>query len=228
MKNDNDYQKKAITTDTNLGAAVYSQSLLHIYDFYVLGLSNIFFWKCPTKLILEFYNRHVSDKHLDIGVGTGYFLDNCKFPHPHPLITLVDLNPNSLEFTARRINRYKPKLFIANVFQPLPLEPTSFNSIGINYLLHCLPGNNILSKEIVFENLKILLKDDGVIFGTTILGQGVSHNFLGRRVMRAYNARGIFGNINDSYEDLEEILKKQFRAYEIRVVGCVAFFVGRK
>jgi hypothetical protein len=94
--------------------------------------------------------------------------------------------------------------------------------------LHCLPGNNIFSKEIVFKNLKILLKDDGVIFGTTILGKGVSHNLFARQLMRTYNAKGIFGNTNDTYEDLEKILKKHFHTYEIRIVGCVAFFVGRK
>ncbi|BAY29779.1 hypothetical protein NIES2107_16230 [Nostoc carneum NIES-2107] len=228
MKYDQASQKREITIDSSLGAAIYSKSLLMIYDFFVLGLSNTFFWKCPTKLILEFYNQHISAKHLDVGVGTGYFLDKCKFPNPNSIISLVDLNPNSLEITSQRIHRYKPKSFLADVFQPLPLEPTSFDSIGINYLLHCLPGNNILSKEIVFKNLKTLLKDDGVIFGTTILGKGVSHNLFARQLMRTYNAKGIFGNINDSCEDLAKILKKHFRTYEIRIVGCVAFFVGRK
>lgn len=228
MTHDTASQKMEITIDATQGAAIYSKYTLLIYDFFVLGLSNTFCWKCPTQLILEFYNQHVSDKHLDIGVGSGYFLDNCKFPHSNPRITLVDLNPNSLEATARRIHRYNPNSFIANVFQPLPLEPASFNSIGINYLLHCLPGNNILSKEIVFQNLKYLLKDDGIIFGTTILGKGVSHNLFAQQLIRTYNAKGIFGNKNDSCEDLENILKKHFSAYEIRIVGCVAFFVCRK
>ncbi|MDJ0799996.1 MAG: hypothetical protein QNJ51_24845 [Calothrix sp. MO_167.B12] len=79
MQENNLIQKTEITADnTILGAAIYSKSLLLIYDFFVLGLSNTFCWQCPTKLILNFYNQHISDKHLDVGVGSGYFLDNFK------------------------------------------------------------------------------------------------------------------------------------------------------
>ncbi|PHM05708.1 class I SAM-dependent methyltransferase, partial [Nostoc sp. 'Peltigera malacea cyanobiont' DB3992] len=124
----NSTQKPEITIDATFGAAVYNKSVLMIYDFYVLGLSNTFFWKCPTQLILNFYNQHVSAKHLDVGVGSGYFLDNCQFSNPNPIITLVDLNPNSLEYTAQRIHRYKPTTLLANIFQPLPSALT-FDSI---------------------------------------------------------------------------------------------------
>ena len=226
MTYNNSTQKIKNTVDTTPGAVIYSKLLLRLYDFFVLGLSNTFAWKCPTKLILDFYNQHVSDKHLDVGVGTGYYLDNCKFSNSNPTITLVDLNPNSLKYSAQRIRRYKPITLRADVFQPLPLECT-FDSIGINFLLHCLPGSGILSKGIVFRNLKTLLNDGGVIFGTTILGKGVSHNLFARQLMRTYNSKGIFGNTNDTYEDLETILKEYFCAYDIRIVGCVAFFVGR-
>ena len=216
MKHNKVSRNIEITNDVAPGAAIYSKFILEIYDLFVLGLSNTFFWQCPTKLILEFYNQHISDQHLDVGVGSGYFLDNCKFLNPNSRITLVDLNPNSIKFTARRIKRYKPTSLIANIFQPLLLAPKSFDSIAINYLLHCLAGNNIL------------LKDGGVLFGTTILGKGLSHNLFARQLMRVYNIKGIFGNKNDTYDDLEKILIKHFRAYEIHVVGCVAFFVGRK
>ena len=228
MIHNNATQKTGIAIDAKPGADIYSKSLLKIYDFFVLGLSNTFFWKCPTKLILDFYNQHVSGKHLDIGVGSGYFLDNCKFFKPNPIIALVDLNPNSLQFTAQRISRYKPTTLIANVFQPLPLDSTDFESIGLNYLLDCLPGNNMLNKGIVFKNIKTLLKDHGVIFGTTILGKGGSQNLFARQLIRTYNAKGIFGNTDDSREDLETILQENFHSYDIRVVGCVAFFVCRK
>ncbi|MEH2371733.1 class I SAM-dependent methyltransferase [Nostoc sp.] len=216
-----------INVDATSGAAVYNKSLLMIYDFFVLGLSNTFFWKCPTQLILNFYNQHVSAKHLDVGVGSGYFLDKCQFPNPNPIITLVDLNPNALEYTAHRIHRYKPTTLLANIFQPLPSALT-FDSIGLNYLLHCLSGHSILSKAVVFRNLKTSLNDGGIIFGTTILGKGVSHNLFAQQLMRTYNAKGIFGNTNDTCEDLETILKENFRTYDIRIVGCVAFFVGWK
>jgi len=215
------------TQETPSGAAVYTKPLLSIYDLYVLGFSNTFVWKCPSHLILDFYNEHVSERHLDVGVGTGYFLDKCKFPTDNPTIDLADLNRNSLNTTAKRLQRYNPTIHIFNVLEPLRIEPANFHSIALNYLLHCLPGN-MLSKEVVFRNLKPLLEqNNGVLFGTTILGREIEQNFLAKTLMRIYNSKGIFGNVDDNAADLENILKANFRDYTIRVVGCVAFFVGR-
>ena len=219
--------KAHATTDAvEAGAAIYSKTLLSIYDLYVLGFSNKFVWRCPSRLILDFYNEHISGKHLDVGVGTGYFLAKCEFPTHKPTIALADLNANSLQATANRLQRYNPTLHIANVLEPLCIEPADFDSIALGYLLHCLPGN-ILGKQAVFRNLKPLLNDNGVIFGTTVLGKGVKRNFLAKTLMRAYNSKGIFGNSDDNAADLEQVLKDNFRDYSFRVVGCVAFFVGR-
>ena len=209
------------------GAAVYSKSVLSIYDWYVLGFSNTFAWKCPSRHILAFYNEHISANHLDVGVGTGYFLDKCDFPTPQPRIGLLDLNENSLQKTAVRLQRYHPTTHVANVLNPLEIEPAGFDSIALNYLLHCLPGN-LREKRVVLRHLKPLLnKDGGVIFGSTILGQGVPHNVLGRALMRTYNGKGIFGNDEDTLADLENVLQDEFQEHDVRVVGCVALFVGR-
>ena len=64
------------------GQAVYTRRTLLAYDFVVLGLSNRFVWKCPTWQLEAHYNWHVSANHLDVGVGTGYFPDRCRFPLP--------------------------------------------------------------------------------------------------------------------------------------------------
>jgi SAM-dependent methyltransferase len=209
------------------GAAVYSRQLLSVYDLYVLGFSNTFVWQCPSRLILDFYNAHLSGKHLDVGVGTGYFLDKCKFPTRHPTLVLADINPNSLHASAKRRKRYHPTTYRANVLAPFQLDEADFDTIALNYLLHCLPGN-LLSKGAAFRNLKALLNENGgVIFGTTILGAGTKQNFLAKVFMRAYNSKGIFSNLNDNEADLERVLKDNFRDYSIRIVGCAAFFVGQ-
>jgi ubiquinone/menaquinone biosynthesis C-methylase UbiE len=209
------------------GAAIYNQPVLSVYDLYVLMFSNTFVWKCPSRLILDFYNENISGKHLDVGVGTGYFLDKCTFPIPDPVIVLSDLNLNSLRTTSKRLQRYNPTTHIANVLEPLHMEPAGFDSIAINYLLHCLPGN-LLDKGIVFRNLKPLLNHrGGVIFGTTILGKGVPQNYLAKTLMRIYNSKRIFGNLDDQIIDLDNVLQENFRDYTLRVTGCVAFFAGR-
>jgi ubiquinone/menaquinone biosynthesis C-methylase UbiE len=218
--------KKQATDDAVAGAAIYSRPLLSVYDLFVLGFSNSFVWQCPSRLILDFYNEHVSGKHLDVGVGTGYFLDQCTFPVSHPIIVLADLNPNSLYVTAKRLQRYNPSTHVANVLEPIEIEPADFDSVAINYLLHCLPGT-ISSKGVVFPNLKPLLKQGGVLFGTTILGRGIKRNVLAKMLMRVYNSKRIFSNLEDNAADLKSVLKVNFREYSIRVIGCVAFFVGR-
>jgi hypothetical protein len=50
---------------------------------------------------------------------------------------------------------------------------------------------------------------------------------LARRLMTLYNAKGIFSNREDDLNDLQAILQQTFRAYQVEVVGCVAFFQGQ-
>jgi hypothetical protein len=208
------------------GAAVYSKPALWIYDFFVLGFSNTFVWRCPSHVILDLYNEHVTANHLDVGVGTGFFLDQCHFPSPDPRITLVDLNENSLAMTSHRLARYHPTTHPANILEPLQISGPGFDSVGLSYLLHCLPGT-MKSKSVVFDHLKPLVHEDATVFGTTILGAGVSHNPLAKTLMKIYNARGIFSNTLDSRSDLEDILRANFREPSIRVEGCVALFWGK-
>lgn len=206
------------------GSWVYSY-ILPLYDLIVLRLSNSLIWKCPSPLIVDFYNRHVSDCHLDAGVGTGYFLDRCRFPAAEPTLVLADLNKDCLIATRQRIRRYQPKAVVANLFNHPGLS-ASFGSIGINYVLHCLPGS-FKDKAIVFANLKPLLRPGGVVFGTTILGKAIPHGTAAQRLADVYNARGLFGNAEDTLADLETVLQQQFKSYTLSTVGYVAFFTGR-
>ena len=211
------------------GAAIYTRQTLAGYDFVVLKVSNSLAWKCPSALILDFYNQHITPNHLDVGVGTGYFLDKCRFPAgTTPNIHLLDLNPHSLKATADRLRRYEPTTHRANVLEPLKLN-VRFDSIALNYLLHCLPGT-MRSKGVVFDHLKPLLNPGGVIFGATILGadgHAIQPNALARSLMRLYNSRGVFGNAHDTLADLETNLQANFRDCSTQIVGCVAFFSGR-
>lgn len=216
---------RAERLDPRPGAAIYSRRVLALYDLLVLGFSNTYLWKCPSTELVDWYNRNISSKHLDVGVGTGYFLDRCRFPSPDPTVALLDLNEESLRFTAERIARYRPVSYRASVLDPVQIDLAPFQSIGLNYLLHCLPGD-MQTKAQVFANLKPLLAPGGVVFGSTILGQGVPRGRIARAVMSRYNARGIFGNQNDSVEGLRAALSG-LRSVEINIRGCVALFSAR-
>ena len=209
---------------TLAGQAVYSKNVLSLYDLWVLGFSNHYLWQCPTKLIAEQFSQHVSTNHLDVGVGSGYYLKRCLTDIDRRL-ALVDLNENSLAKASSEIARFKPKCYQRNVFEPLTLDGENFDTISINYLLHCLPGN-MTEKGKVFENLKAVLNDGGVVFGSTILGKHVEKNFFADKLMNLYNSKGIFTNLADDISGLDTVLHQHFSQVKIRVVGCVALFVA--
>ncbi len=213
--------------DVEAGQRVYTPLVLRSYDLFVLGFSNRFVWRCPSSTMLERYDRHIGARHLDIGVGTGWFLDRCKWPVDMPQITLLDLNENSLSKASQRIRRYAPATVRANVLDPVELGERRFDSIGANYLFHCLPGELESKVRTVASNVRPYLASGGVLFGSTILGRGVAHNFLGRRLMRLYNRKGIFSNVEDDQRGLEEGLASQLTDVETEIVGAVALFAGR-
>src|SRR5215216_2354989 len=130
---------------------VYTSRRLKLYDALILGLSCRLVWKCPRRHFLKLYNRHVGSPHLDIGVGTGYFLDHCRFPVENPEITLLDLSENCLSKAAGRLERYSPRVVKANALESLDLGDVRFSSAALNGVLHCLPVTPEV-KAAVFRN----------------------------------------------------------------------------
>ncbi|HEX2459813.1 MAG TPA: class I SAM-dependent methyltransferase [Vicinamibacterales bacterium] len=213
--------------EVEAGQRVYTPFTLRVYDLFVLGFSNRFVWRCRSSKLLERYESHVGARHLDVGVGTGWFLDQCRWPVENPQITLLDLNENSLSAASDRIRRYAPATVQANVLDPVDLGDSRFDSIGANFLFHCLPGELKWKAATVATNLRPYLASGGVLFGSTILGRGVAHNLLGRRLIRLYNRKGIFSNIEDNQRGLEQGLASELTDVETEVVGAVALFAGR-
>ena len=77
------------------GQRDYKGPLLKLYDPLVLGPIARFVWRCPASGLLEAYRRHIRDTHLDVGPGTGYFLDHAGLA-PGSRVTILDPNPNVL------------------------------------------------------------------------------------------------------------------------------------
>ncbi|WP_067542465.1 class I SAM-dependent methyltransferase [Nocardia crassostreae] len=211
--------------DARPGQAVYSRRILAVYDLGVLRLSYPLAWGCPSKHLVAHYNRNVGVNHLDIGVGTGFFLDRCRFPQP-PTITLVDMNANSLAVTDERLRRYRVSTLQANILDPLLLPPESFDSIGINCLLHCLPGT-FDQKTTALANVRKLVRPGGVVFGSTVLVKGVHHNPLGRYLVNSWNRRGIWSNRHDDHPGPQRALGSHFTHVEIEMRGRSALFTAR-
>lgn len=218
---------ETIDQATIAGQAPYSRSFLRLYDFVVLTLNNNLLWRCPTRLMRRQYDEHLSSRHLDAGIGSGYFLDHCRFPSSNPHIALVDLNPNTLDYVSNRIRRYRDvHLYRRNILEPLNI-PEQFDSIGMSYLLHCLPGAIEDKASVVFANLKECLAPGGVLFGSTLLYDQSERYKVSRLALDIYHRSGSMSVRSDTRAGLEQALKTHFPRYELQTVGCTAFFTGR-
>jgi SAM-dependent methyltransferase len=212
--------------ETHPSVAIYTPARLALYDLFILGVSCRLVWRCPKKHFLDLYNRNVGARHLDIGVGTGYFLDRCRFPVERPQLTLLDPSDACLSKAANRLERYAPRVVKADVLEPLELEPDRFASVALNGVLHCLPATPD-EKAAVFHNVKAFVADGGVVFGSTILGRGVEHGRLAHKALAVYNREGIFTNLADDLDGLEHVLTQEFAQHQIDVRGSFALFSAR-
>jgi len=215
-----------LSADVVAGQAIYNRFILATYDVGVLGLSCRLLWRCPKRAMLATYDRNVGLRHLELGAGTAYFLDHCRFPDPRPRVTLVDLNPTVLKVAAARISRYRPDVVQANALQPLPVPAGAYDSVGLNFLLHCLPGD-WQTKGAVFASAATALRPGGRVFGSTILADGVKTTAPARAFMRLYNSRGIFHNTGDDLAGLRTQLARHFADHSLTVRGCVGLFEAR-
>lgn len=207
------------------GHAFYTSRSLAIYDLAILGYFSRLAWRCPAGRVLRQYDDHVTANHLDIGVGTGYFLDRRRFPSP-PLLVLMDLNEACLTKAGERLARYQPVRHSASVLEPIRIDGPAFDSISMTYVLHGLPGD-MGAKAAAFEHIKAAARPGATVFGATLLHGGVERNWLARTVMNRNNEQRIFSNTHDDLDGLREVLSEQLEDPAIEIVGCVALFAGR-
>lgn len=205
------------------GQKEYTPFFLSIYDWFVLTFMTGVVWRCPTPPIVERYRRLVGRRHLDVGPGTGYFLDNADLPADTE-ITLLDPNVNVLRHSARRLESMMPHTVEADVLKPLPLDGP-FDSVGLNGVLHCLPGPQ-QAKVAAVRNIASVLTPEGTLFGMTILGTSAEHTALARFFLNQINKQGTFDNLGDTAEGLRRILEGSFRHVSVEVDGSVAHFTA--
>jgi SAM-dependent methyltransferase len=205
------------------GQADYSRPLLALYDPIVLGPVARFVWRCPTGRLVERYRRHVRSPHLDVGPGTGYFLDRSGLPDGSP-VTILDPNRTVLDHAARRLARLDVTTVEADVLKPLPIAD-EFESAALHLVLHCLPGP-LERKARAVENVAAVLAPTGVLFGASVLGRSGRHTWPARRVLGAFNRRGVFDNLDDTEEGLREILEASFDHVELETIGSIAGFAA--
>lgn len=210
------------------GARYYGALTLPLYDLLVLKTVVPYAWGCPLAKEQALYNRLVGAKHLDVGVASGYFLHQTKWPVETPEITLMDLNKNSTVYAANRLREAKSfsvTELTGDTLQPFPTKD-KFDSVGLFHLLHCIPGD-LKEKSVVLENAANVLKPGGVVFGANVTPVEGTPNLFAKSILAFSHALGALNNQKDSHADMEEILSHSFDEYKLERVGCMTLCEAR-
>ncbi len=205
------------------GQRDYTRLLLNLYDPLVLGPIARYVWRCPTPVLVERYRKRIASPHLDVGPGTGYFLERSGL-RAGARVTIVDPNTNVLRHVTRRLRNLEVTPVEADVLKPLPVDGP-FDSAALHLVIHCLPGP-LARKSRAIANVAAVLAPDGVLFGASVLGDGAPHTWPARRMLGAFNRQGGFDNRADTEAGLREILEASFEDVDIEVVGSIAVFVA--
>jgi SAM-dependent methyltransferase len=207
--------------------ALYTPLFLSFYDHFVLRFNSPVLWGCRRQVLLSHFAGHLSANHLDVGVGTGYFLQHGTAGRRIERLGLMDPNQEALRYAARRVEALRLEILQHDATRPVVPRPAPFSSISIHYLLHCIPGD-LKEKACILDNLLPLLDEGGTLFGATILAHGVKVPALSRLAMSYFIRRGAMNNAADSLDDLRAILDSRLDGVELQVEGMVALFAGRK
>ena len=202
----------------------YTPFLLRIYDPIVLGVVARVVWRIPKKAMLDSVRELIGPTQLEVGPGTGWFLEKSGRLASTSL-TILDPNPNVLRHVTRRLRDVPITAVEADVLKPLPIDGP-FASVGLNAVLHCLPGPPAY-KEVALRNIAAVLAPDGVLFGATVLGRSGNHTWIARRVLTVFNRQGGFDNLDDSEAWLRAALGRSFESVQVDVTGSLAVFVAR-
>jgi hypothetical protein len=84
------------------GQRGYTRWLLRLYDPLVIGHIARIVWRCPVANLQAGYLEHIRDGHLDVGPGTGYFLEHAGMP-VGSRVTILDPNRNVLRHAVARL-----------------------------------------------------------------------------------------------------------------------------
>jgi ubiquinone/menaquinone biosynthesis C-methylase UbiE len=205
---------------------LYNRLILSIYDNYVFKIVSPLFFKCPQNELVDFYRENISRNHLEIGVGTGFLLKKSAEVAGFDSLSLLDLSENCLNLTAKKLKVFKPEKYHANILERFPIHNKVFDSVGLSFVLHCVPGS-FKTKGIAFDHIAAHMQKGGKLFGTTAIYYP-EQTAMAKYVMDIYNKRGMFNNTEDKKEDLVNALANNYTDVVVEQMGNVLFFTARK
>ena len=193
------------------------------YDKFVNKVNCEKVWKCPQKHIINNYRRNINENHLEIGPGTGYFLTKENLDVNLNKLTLIDVNSEILDYSRNKLQSEYSDINILchDLFTCEIPDSVVFNSVGINYVLHCVPGNLQTKLDKLISNLG---DNKYNLFGASVICDPLHMNPIAEYELMFLNAFGIFHNNNDTYEELDEYLNNRNLKFTLKKQGYVAIF----
>ena len=214
---------------------------IHHYDKLVNNINCKYVWKCSSQHIVNNYRKNVTSRHLEIGPGTGHFLTRQQLAsssHIIDYLTLIDINPDILEYsktildkeyTTTPIQTINHNIF-SNTIPTKYRNSLEFNSVGINYVLHCIPGklenklDTLLNNLISSKASRSTDKSSFTLFGSTVICDPLHMNTLAEYELMLLNGIGIFHNDNDTFDELSSYLNSNNIPHNLTKKGYVAIF----
>lgn len=196
---------------------------IHKYDRFVNEINCNHVWKCSKNNIINNYCANVENKHLEIGPGSGFFLKKENIGVNLDQLTLVDVNSTILKFSKKNLESEHSNVnsLVYDLFRYEIPTNIEFDSVGINYVLHCIPGNLQTKLDSLISNLG---DNKYNLFGASVICDPLHMNPIAEYELMFLNAFGIFNNNNDTYEELNEYLNNKNYNFSLKKQGYVAIF----
>lgn len=192
---------------------------LFAYDYLVNNINCNIVWKCNQNKIIQHYDSNITNNHIEIGPGTGYFLKKNQYN----TLQLIDINNDILEDSSKNLEAISKKIdtHCHNIFSCSSSHINPSRSIGLTYVLHCVPGKIENNLNTMIQNIQF---DNYNLFGASVVQDPVETNILAETELLWLNRLGIFNNENDTYSGLHEYLEESGMEYNLRLEGYVAIF----
>jgi hypothetical protein len=192
---------------------------LKFYDYLVNDINCTYAWRCHKSNIFENYKNNIKTNHLEIGPGTGYFLKNN---YNINKLYLMDINEDTLNFSKNNLSlNYQVETINHNIFED-KLEIKDLDSVGLNYVLHCVPGKLEDNINNLINNLESNNKIN--FFGATVVSDKDLQNRLSSIELFFLNKYNIFNNEMDYSKNLIDYLKFNKISFSKKIVGNVVLF----
>jgi ubiquinone/menaquinone biosynthesis C-methylase UbiE len=115
----------------------------------------IFAHRTSLWSLVGFFEKNISDRHLELPVGSGTLTYFTLLWHrlrnrqaPQPALTAVDYSETMVEGSRRRLRGYKDARFLVRDVAALDFPDDYFHSINVPNGIHCFPNDVAALQEI--------------------------------------------------------------------------------